>query len=308
MNNIIVAKTSLDIVEMKSKVKCGFSNFELHLDETFQNSNIAKYNEMANDIKDILPDVVAVHTPLDSTTLTFGADSVDIARSLTNDNMRIALEKTCFFADIIADVYGHSVIVITHMSDSFKDLSHRGVLKGIVEYVDILTSMYKNIVIGIENVTPTEKGVMGEISLRNGILHDPIKLAKHLNENCNSENKGKFVNVLDICHMITTIKMLNAIGVNAPKLTEMIIAYSNSCNYIHLANVEEFGTKPKQHGTGFTNDEVCLDYILHLLDNHMGSPTLCLEMQEDDYQNPSNAIHAKDFINERIRHGKAQTY
>ena len=135
--------------------------------------------------------------------------------------------------------------------------------------------------------------------MRNGTLHDPIKLAKYLNENCNSENKGKFVNVLDICHMITTIKMLNAIGVNVPELREMIIAYSKSCNYIHLANVEEFGLKPKQHGTGFTNDEACLDYILYLLDNHMGSPMLCLEIQEDDYNNPLNAIHCRDFIKRR---------
>lgn len=264
MNNIIVAKTSLNITEMKAKVKCGFNNFELHLDETFQNINITKYNEMANNIKGVLPDVVAVHTPLDSTMLTFSASNVDIARILTNDNMRIALEKTCFFASNIADVYGHNVIVITHMSDSFKELSQRGVLKEIVEYVDILTSMYKNIVIGIENVTPVEKGFMGDISLRNGILHDPIELAKHLNENCNSENKGKFINVLDICHMLTTTKMFNAIGVNVPELREMAIAYSKSCNYIHLANVEEFGTKPKQHGTGFTNDEACLRYIYYI--------------------------------------------
>lgn len=299
MNNIIVAKTSLDEIEMKSKVKLGFNNFELHLDEKFQSINITDYKRMAENIKTILPDVLSIHTPLDSTTLMFSADSVDIVRSMTNENMRDALEKTCFFADIVASVYGHNILVITHMSDSFKELINRGVLKEVSDYVNILISMYNNISIGIENVTPTEKGIMGEINLRNGTLHDPVKLVNYLKENCSPENKYRFTNVLDICHMMTTIKIFNAIGLNVPDLKGMIISYADTCDYIHLANLEEFGNKPKQHGTGFSKDEGCLDIILYLLNKYMSEPVLCLEMQEENYYEPFNAMHCKDFIRRR---------
>lgn len=296
MNNLIVAKTSIKEAEMMAKVNLGASKFEIHLDKDFSETHIKELYDIAIKIYETLPDVVAVHTPLDNTRQFFDSDSVCLLKVVDNRSMRGALDKTCILSSLLGELYGHDIMVVTHVCESFDEARRRGTLLKLNRYVEALLKTYPNISIGLENVTPVEKVMAGQYKFRNGVLLDPVNLVDYLNKLDTSNNKVKFTNVLDICHMTITIRVYEALGLSVPKLKEMICAYARTCNYIHLANTEDLGINPSQHGTGFINDEESLLEIVTMLNEIMDEPTLCLEMQEASYLNPINAIHAKDYI------------
>lgn len=293
----VVSKSALDVEQALRKVELGFTKFEIHLDAKDFSSDSINIKEVANKFSTIFPDVVTVHTPLDTTLKVFGTDSVEVLRVINNREMQKCLYDTCELAQCFAQLYNHNIGVIIHLCETHYAINRWNLEPILKNFYEDILKRYPNIEFYIENITPLEKYSTGLSYFRSGTLNEPVMVARRLNSLFEDTFGVRFYTCLDTCHFLITDRISKAVNFDLKVNCEEIFAlYSESCKNVHLANADEYGLESKQHGTGFQDDIVLLRYLIHLIQYYTPDANIVLEMREDDYLNPKNSMHARDYI------------
>jgi sugar phosphate isomerase/epimerase len=273
--------------DIYDKIKKGADAIELHLDDDFLNSKDYWDEEIIDKV-----DIRVVHAPL---TKTNNTDIEEIAS-------REIMVRTCSFAQRIATVQKHPVIVVCHLATSHKLLKKLGVYEGVVFFMRDLINMFPNIEIAIENVIRFKSDRDDYIGFQNVSFEDAVVLVSDIAH----ERVGT---CLDTCHAMVDIGLINYVTGYLRKTGEINNAemvggldaffesYKETVKLVHLSNAQSHGLY-NDHGMPFTkNDDSKLSKILSLYKKyHYGCP-ITIEVQELDYSNARyfqmtlNSIH-----------------
>ncbi|MDF2879677.1 MAG: hypothetical protein K0R54_234 [Clostridiaceae bacterium] len=291
----ILAKSIIDKNNIIDKVRKGCNNLEIQLFSDFINKN---NDELVEEIKSVCCNVFAVHMPL------IDSEEVNL-EYFTNDRYEELFFKVCEFSQMLADCYKHEITIIIHngfslpMYEKIPELFYT-----LIEIFDTAIDEYKNINFAFENILPFI--IKKDIPLisRSGFLNENAIIAKFFNENC---IKSVFGTVLDTCHAMITMRILNKLFDEEPvvKDKKYDLEYyfrenKDTIKVIHLANVEELGYKPLQHGAPFLEQDInILKEIMNLYEKYSYECFITIEVFEKDYLNSVNFLKTKENL-ERV--------
>lgn len=274
----IVTKVYLDKKDMSKKLRQGYSLYEICLGEEMFNKDFDVITEYANIIEDYLPDVIAIHTPVDYNLKYLKRNSIDISDISWNDFAQDVFEKTCFLANLLSKYYKHTIYVITHCNTSFALAKKNGDAAQSLKYMSGILKAYNNINFLIENTIPVET-IEGSqnIILKNGFLDDAVLWAQHYNDILLNGNK-KFFPLLNIYHAIISTRYCAVMDIyNAPNIEDYVNLFEES-PYIYFANAKDLGVE-KEINKDFNKDKDFGIYLLNLIHQNFKSPYLCIDTQ-----------------------------
>ena len=258
---LIFAKNKLENT-IYDKISRGTNGIELHLNEDFIESNNYWNEEIINNVP-----IYVVHAPLIN-----GGDTC-----IENINYRDTLTKTCEFANKIAKVQRHEVLVVMHLGTSIHKLKSLDVYEAVKHRLMHLVELNEYVHIAIENVSRVHRNedmvyVPHEITFT-----DAASLVKDINH-------PRIGTCIDICHVMMDIKLMKTLRrhfgedviVNNIELENgmdvMFQANKDVVKLIHFANCKKSGLGGG-HGAPFTEDDKdTVNDILHLYYQCMGFP------------------------------------
>lgn len=298
MRGNIVYKCSLSETQAKAIVDKGFDKFEIHTDDRFLCDPDAVKSALG--ILDILPDILTVHTPLDSTCSILDEPSCSLRGIGNSKSTYNAVKRTMHFAQKCADFYEHRVGVVVHNYDTVRGLFIDIDCTILKKRLAKLLKKYPDVDLYIENTTPMEpQDGFGTITMHGGVFDDVPMMCHILNDALCAEGRQKrFYSCLDTCHMLSSIRVYKALELsNEHTMKSMFEKYADTCAQIHFAYCKKFGVKLDEHGVGFQGNINIMNEWLTYIDEYMPMTNIVLEMREKDYYNPVNSVHAVEYIN-----------
>ncbi len=302
----LYAKASLDINEIKEKIRCGCDGLEYNLMEDFM--------VCGNDFPTHYPgeiftahNVEAVHVPYMK-----NQQMMHMEHIFQHEDDSV-ITNVFRLAQYCADIWRHRVLVVIHCGLSMYDfMEYELFRKHLEERLTELFQRYSQVDMAVENVVAMEyKEERSEPPrLCNGIFLDTTEIVLYLRERF-GERIGT---VLDVCHAMMTEKYMNLWLKEAdfypsdpenipPKIDYSIEHYfkvnRNICKLIHFNDFIQNGYM-KNHGTGFTSQEK-VDYLLGLYRKYQYDCPLTLEIREEDYGDCVNFRSTKKMIENSLQ-------
>lgn len=295
----IYAKASLDVGEIREKVRCGCDGIEYNLCSDF-----ACYGEnfTHNYPEEVftLKNVEVVHVPFDNK-----GQMMNIERVFQREDLR-PIRNVFRLAQYCAEYWGHRVLVVIHASISFYDFMEYELLRKRIEReLGQLLCDFSMVDIAIENVVPMEYKEERPYSpmLCNGIFTDISQIVHYLRASF-AERVGS---VLDVCHAAMTRKYMTALlsaadflpkGALPDKIDYSMEHYFRAnqgiCKLIHFNDFEKNGYG-RAHGTVFQSQEK-VDDLLKLYKDYGYDCPLTIEIREDNYLDCVNYRKTKTMI------------
>ena len=302
----LYAKASLDINEIKEKIRCGCDGIEYNLTEDFMTYGDVFQTHYPKDVF-TLHNVEVVHVPYMA-----NKQMMHMEHIFQHEDDSV-IENVFCLAQYCADIWKHRVLVVIHCGLSMYDfMEYELFRKHLERRLTDLFRDYPQVDMAIENVVAMEyKEERSEPPrLCNGIFLDTTEIVKYLRERF-GERVGT---VLDVCHAMMTEKYMNIWLKEAdfypddaehipPKVDYSIEHYFKAnqhiCKLIHFNDFVKNGYM-KNHGTGFTSQKK-VDALLGLYRKYQYDCPLTLEIREEDYSDCVNFRSTKKMIENNLR-------
>ena len=292
----LVAKSGVDINQIKDRINKGFSNLEIQLTSEFVNpiKDLNHYSVIysSNDW-----DVQNIHMPLTN----LGEINLEYFGFSTYSSIFFS---ACKLAQETATFYNHPITLVIHCGTSLDDLQLMpDSLSKIEEIFYLATGYYPDVLFSIENLPPCytkNKNVV----LQNTAFSENVDLANYFNK---ALNTNCFYTAIDISSNIISLqKLLNFL---APESNIKMEYYSldwyfkqnkNTINNIHLNNMRGLGLAKMHHGASFDegnkNDIYLLNEIIQLYKKYDYNCNITLEVDELNYFDIKEAAKLKELI------------
>jgi hypothetical protein len=304
----IIAKASLDIGEIKEKIRCGCDGLEYNLTSDFMDLGGDFLHNYPTDVFH-MHNVEVVHTPYDHS-----SQMMNMERIFQHEDLS-PIENVFRLAQYCAEYWKHRVLVVLHCSIAMTDFLEFEIFrKRLEQALAAYFEDYPQVDLVLENVVPMEyrRTAYPHPRLYNGIFLDTPLIAGYLHERFGN----RIGTVLDTCHAMMTEKYMTALLKEAdfeadlPEIDFSMEHYFRSnadlCRLIHFNDLTGNGFR-KNHGTGFTSQEK-VDGILDLYRKYHYACPLTIEIREDDYRNCVNYRKTKGLIEDWAnRNGEAHT-
>lgn len=297
----IYAKASLDMDEIREKIRCGCDAIELNLEDDFLRYGkdfLGHYGKEMLSMKEIY----VVHTPYNQ-----DKEMINLEWIFGRKDSSL-LEDVFALAQYCGKIWSHRVTVVIHSCMAMYDfLQYELLQERIVEGLGTLFEKYDFVDLGIENTILMELGKKDKFQPRfcNGVYEDTHKLVQWL-RNFFGDRVGS---VLDTCHAMMTEKYLKLLFEAADvgqMFSENVLKNINMeyffqvnqgiCKLIHFNSMCGNGYRDK-HGTAFESlDDV--RELLELYAKYQYQCPLTLEIQEKDYLDCENYRKTKGMIEE----------
>lgn len=306
----LYAKASLDLNEIREKIRCGCDGIEYNLTKEFM--------LYGGSFLDYYPKEI------------FSAHNVEVVHVPYMENQQMMHMEHIFqhkdysavinvfrLAQYCAEIWNHRVLVVIHCGLSMYDFMEYELFRQTLESrLEDLLEKYPLVDMAIENVVVMEyKPERAEMPrLCNGLFRDIVEIVGYLRERF-GERIGS---VLDVCHAMMTEKYMNALLKEAdfyPEKETMLSEKIDYCieNYFRanreickLIHFNDFIGNGYQinHGTSFTS-QAKVDHLLTLYRKYQYDCPLTLEIREDDYENCINFQKTKKLIEDNWRRNGA---
>ncbi|MCM1232500.1 MAG: hypothetical protein NC489_20445 [Ruminococcus flavefaciens] len=302
----LYAKASLDINEIKEKVRCGCDGIEYNLTKEFMlyGGSFADYypGEIFR-----AHNVEVVHVPYMANKQMMHMEHIFQHKDYS------AITNVFCLAQYCAEIWHHRVLVVIHCGLSMYDFMEYELFREVLENrLNDLLDKYPMVDMAIENVVAMEyKPDRKEMPrLCNGLFRDIVEIVGYLRARF-GERVGS---VLDTCHAMMTEKYMSVWlkeadfypkeGEEFPEkmdysLEKFFEANSGICKLIHFNDFTGNGYQIN-HGTAFTS-QTKVDHLLGLYRKYGYDCPLTLEIREDDYENCVNFRSTKKMIEDNLR-------
>lgn len=280
----VIGKTSLNDIEIKSKIEKGIKTFELHL-----GSNFLDTDKTIEYIKKYDIDITSIHSFILDNGRYFPLHYV--CHPIYRQMLKILL-KDC---QKIAEYEKHDIKVIIHQElglDEWENI--KSMTTEIIDFLREILTDNKNIIISLENISPVDKNNI----MRSGFkMHDLCQIVKNLREILNTDRIGitfdtthyeiskKFTNIINNIYYFSEYSLM--------PITEKYFGFLENeenaklINNIHLAKCLGLGVISGEHGVCLNEkDKPWIYDIIFLLKKYNCNPDICLEVNENDYKNP----------------------
>jgi hypothetical protein len=295
MNDIlsrIVAKSGVSRGELEDRKKKGFTRIEIQL---LEKDLITEHNteESIKILKDAITelglDIVSIHAPLSSINWYHLIEYISISNnnSLGDKYSSQVYKGTLKLTESIAEYSNKMINLIVHTNLSRYQIS-TAYKKEMIDNMAYLVYRYPNIRYSIENVTP----INDQKCFVQGSFFENVYLCELLQSEINNEY---FATTLDTCHALTTCRMIELLeklnygyhNINCIDYKNFFRQNQNTCNNIHLSNVENLGFNMGEHGIKFErNSQELVKTLSYIEDFIKDDAYITLEIREkklDDY-------------------------
>ncbi|MBU3182761.1 hypothetical protein [Clostridium psychrophilum] len=283
----ILMKSALKDKEFSARKALDENNIEVQLFEGFYGEEIS-LDEYLDTIINSGLNISVIHTPL------VEGEAVEIDR-FYEKRIKNVFYKTCELSNMLGTKLKKNILVIVHCSMSFKeDIKNPNKIKLIDDTLLYALNKYSNISIAIENVTPIVTNRTGFYG-RGGFLNDSCLYVSYFINKYGF--KDRIGTVLDTCHALTTIKLLQYCKIDVT-LEQYFDWNKQNVKLIHLANIGDNGYGKDNHGIGFIegDDLVVLNDIMKLYFKYNYSCPITIEVIEKEYINPLNYLKTKENL------------
>lgn len=300
------AKASLDVREVKEKIRCGCDGIEYNLTDDFLTLG-DKFKQNYPDEIFRMKNVEVVHVPW------VNGQMMNMEHIFQHEDLS-PIENVFRLGQYCADIWGHRELVVIHCSLSMFDFMEYEIFrKRLVEALGSLFREYPQVDMAIENVIPMEYKPFRKETPRlcNGIFMDTVEITRYLRERF-GDRTGT---VLDTCHaamtekyLMASLKLADFLGAEKASEIPGELDYSMEhyfemnqgiCKLIHFNDFIGNGYQ-KNHGTGFDSQEK-VDGILGLYRRYGYDCPLTLEIREDDYEDCVNYRNTKRLVEDWIQ-------
>ena len=302
----LYAKASLDINEIREKIRCGCDGIEYNLTKEFMLHGGSFLNYYPKDVF-TAHNVEAVHVPCMENGQMMHMEHIFQHKDYS------AVINVFRLAQYCAEIWNHRVLVVIHCGLSMYDFMESELFRQVLESrLGALLEEYPLVDLAVENVVAMEyKPEREEIPrLCNGVFLDIVEIV-----GCLREKFGERIgSVLDTCHAMMTEKYMSVWlkeagfypedGETVPKKIDYRIenyfrANRGICKLIHFNDFTGNGYQAN-HGTAFALQEK-VDYLLGLYRKYQYDCPLTLEIREDDYENCINFRSTKRLIADNLQ-------
>lgn len=272
----ITAKSGVSLDQLKERKNKGAKYIELHLFEKDVNSD-ESIRKILKNIKKSGLSIKAIHIPIDR--------KYSIEGLITEEGFKI-IQNTCSLAEQISQIMQEPIHVVLHQELNLEQLKTWGMYDLILEKLKFILDEYKNIIINLENL-PIFDVKKYSFEMYSNYSFQNIELCKELRSDLKTE---RFGTVLDTCHAISTIKLIQGLvefGLHENiTLEDYFKENKEYVNIIHLSNARGFGYD-NNHGIGFDTEEEIelLKELLEYIKEIDFQGILTLEVQEENYLN-----------------------
>lgn len=302
----LYAKASLEINEIREKVRCGCDGIEYNLTEEFMLYGDSFQSYYANDIF-TTHNIEVVHVPCLANKQMMHMEHIFQHKDYS------AVRNVFRLAQYCAEIWKHRILVVIHCGLSMYDFMEFELFRQTLESrLDVLLEEYPMVDMAIENVVGMEyKQDRADIPrLCNGIFLDTAEIVRYLRERF-GERIGS---VLDTCHAMMTEKYMSLWLREADfypeedeeiplkidyRIENYFRANQQICKLIHFNDFIRNGYQ-ENHGTGFTSQEK-VDHLLGLYRKYQYDCPLTLEIREEDYENCVNYRNTKRMIENNLQ-------
>lgn len=220
-------------------------------------------------------EVQVLHSPLHQ------GDDIDWDDLLDPEILAI-VKQTCALGERLAQHYQRPMPVVFHFGGNVEKIKHRPMIReAYLTIIHELLADYPNVVFFLENVVIVDDNqARGGRRYREADVRTVVDFVEWLRETFKMNHR--FYSVLDTCHALMSIRLLEAIGFTVT-LDDFFKAHQPTCGLIHLANCHRFGFG-LDHGTPFTKkDSELLQELLDLYEDYRFDCPVTIELREDDY-------------------------
>lgn len=280
-------KSALHKEELLARKALNENNIEIQLFEEFYDEEISLI-EYINTIISSELNIDIIHTPL------VDGEAVEIGHFYDKRIKNIFL-KTCELSNMLGSKLKKNILVIVHCAMNFKeDINNLNNIKLIDDTLLSTLNRYQNISIAIENIIPIVNNRTGFYG-RGGFLNDNCLYVSYFIDKYGFKNR--IGTVLDTCHALTTIKLLQYCKIHVT-LEQFFEWNKKNIKLIHLANIGGNGYGENNHGTGFIEGEdlVLLNDIIRLYFKYDYGCPITIEVIEKKYINPVNYLRTKENL------------
>lgn len=298
----IYAKASLDVDEIKEKIRCGCDGIEYNLTSDFYEHGYEFETYYDSDIFR-LHNIEVVHAPSDEYGNMMCIEEVMLKRDISD------LENVFRLAEYVANIWKHRIIVVLHCSLSLYAFNQYEILQDrINDIFDYLFRKYPSVDVAIENVIFMEFKEKENYMPRlcNGIADDISSIVKVIRKRYGN----RVGTVLDTCHAMMTEKYMNLIlketGFNdekyAARTDYSLESFFNNnrdvCKLIHFNSFKGNGYR-KNHGILFESKEKVM-CLLEIYKKYNYVCPLTIEIREDNYLDCKNYTVCKGYIEDVV--------
>lgn len=290
---LILGKTAFNIEEVRHKIEKGMNCFEFQLLNEFPNPQSNSF-----DISSIKPflafNTYVIHAPLEKKER--GLSDIEVLCTSA-----LPVLEYCFqICQMFAETQRRNIILVVHSNMNLERLKSLKLYREIEIVLHILFERYKNVILGIENVSPFNFSD-GRLILNNNHFTDNVELVKKLKRDIGTDRIGS---VFDTCHSMITQKYITPFyfyfsnqGLSRPdfSISKYMELYKDTCILIHLASMEGNGYS-KGHGTPFKEEDKKLIEFVDSYKKFRYKCPITLEVREDDYFNPINYLSEREAL------------
>lgn len=275
----ILCKSALSKDQLTSRRLLDIDGIELQLLGDFVDDPLSTKDYISILGEDV-GNIKVIHVPLRS------GEEIVCIQYLAEYKYQEIFERVCSLAEEVSVINKSNVLVVIHNDLNLEDYVNEDTkyLK-ILNYLKTLLKKYPNIRIGIENVIPYKPPLS---SFSNGCLPIYTEFIRDLRLKLNTDRIGS---VLDTCHAMTTIKVMNFLNEHISRdisidIEDFYKSNEDICFLVHLCNVEDLGFNKMEHGTGFTEDDIrLLSTLMNFHRRYIKDAIITLEVAENDYTN-----------------------
>lgn len=294
----ILAKSAPVGYEINDKVSKGCDGIEIQLLVDFLKEDVPARQFFDEIIKVNNMDVCVVHMPL------LNGENVNL-ELFTYPIYGNAFLKAAELCQLLADYYGHKIVMIIHNGFTLEQYLHMPVLFGCVinNYLKNSIENYKDIEYAFENILPIVLSKNRFPLTRNGFAFDNVDLAIYLNKIFDT---NVFGTVIDTCHYIVSEKIVKSVFaedypdvLNDFCLEEFFRRNNGFVKVFHLANVISLGFDKNQHGCGFDENVEDIEFLnrfFELYYKYADNAFVTLEVYEKDYSDSQNYLLTKHIV------------
>jgi len=283
----ILMKSALSAKELLARKKLSENNIEIQLFKNFYDEEISLVGYFNTIINSGL-NISVIHTPLSA------GEAVEI-NHFHEERKRNVFIKTCELSNMLGISLKKNILVVVHCGMNFKeDINDFNKIKLIDDTLLFTLNKYSNISIAVENIIPIMASPAG-IYGRNGFLNDNCLYVDYFINRYGF--KDRIGTVLDTCHALTTIKLLQYCKMPI-KLDQFFDWNKEYIKLIHLANIGDNGYGENNHGIGFIDGEdlELLSEIMKLYLKYDYSCPITIEVIEKEYIKPVNYLRTKENL------------
>ena len=280
-------KSALSAKELLARKKLSENNIEIQLFKNFYDEEISLVGYFNTIINSGL-NISVIHTPLSA------GEAVEI-NHFHEERKRNVFIKTCELSNMLGISLKKNILVVVHCGMNFKeDINDFNKIKLIDDTLLFTLNKYPNISIAVENIIPLMAGPAG-IYGRNGFLNDNCLYVDYFINRYGF--KDRIGTVLDTCHALTTIKLLQYCKIDVT-LDQFFDWNKENIKLIHLANIGDNGYGKGNHGIGFIEgkDLELLSNIIELYFKYNYNCPITIEVIEKVYSNPVNYMKTKENL------------